>query len=29
MISGLELDAASDIVENKLSLLDDIIYGEA
>ncbi|MDE7134081.1 MAG: ATP-binding protein, partial [Rikenellaceae bacterium] len=29
MISGLELDTASDIVENKLSLLDEIIYGEA
>ncbi len=28
MISGMDLDHASDIVEDKLSLLNDIIYGE-
>jgi hypothetical protein len=27
MISGLELDEASDVVEDKLSMLNDIIYG--
>lgn len=29
MIGGMELDHASDIVEDKLSLLNDVIYGRA
>jgi len=29
MIGGMELDHASDIVEDKLSLLNDVIYGQA